>query len=314
MYAMDWGSGTKLQIYPTIVLPAKRKRGDQWYGLNQAEHLAATLRFLLERDDLVTESPTVGSANGLTREHIRDIVATSAHSLFTISCRNPKNWSNRSSEERDDEESAQYIYEIAMENPAALAFWKYRPREDRLTRRYRTVRPSDKWNYDDDKAREALDRLPPLGDLPVEFQVYLSEGLKGPKAQRYDRSLCMPFGQALLEPSVTNRASFEKVIGCYSHGYPSHYRRAFLQLVRKVHKMMFNSQEMEFKELKPKFFGEERPEELAQMRRQSKAAHQQARRCLRALYYYANNVPQEEWSRVLRHGIHPLDGKGLAVS
>jgi hypothetical protein len=225
MIAIDFGAGSKLVVFPAEAHPGRITRGDPRWGKCAADKFSALVGMLLEQDDVVVESATVGSS-GAIPEDIRDVVGSARHVLYTLPNKAVMNWTNRPAtgdRARTDEESARALHEIATTNPAALKVWRYVAPEDKLVREHRSVRPSDKRGWDDDRARSAFAALPPYGSLPEDARDLLGDG------SDYNRdAVSMALGLALTEPSVTSRESFERVLGLYGHGYPSFYRERML--------------------------------------------------------------------------------------
>src|SRR5215469_994330 len=88
MIGCDFGVGNKLQWYGDygLITPPSPPR-----GLSFAEKFAWLLSYFLNIDDVVTESPTVGSS-GAESSMIREVVRSSSHQLYTISARAVKNY------------------------------------------------------------------------------------------------------------------------------------------------------------------------------------------------------------------------------
>lgn len=251
MRALDFGDGKKLCCHSSkgqVAIPPVRK------GNNPAEKFAHTVDMLLNGDndlfglfpgdDIVLESPTIGSS-GADPELIRKVVSASERDIWLISARAVKNFKRthakdlKGDEQRealceilsekgvitedistDDELSAAIIYYLATENADRLKRWQFSPQEEKFRRSTRTVRPHDKRLYQGDEPDRVMALLPDFFLLPKDMQEVFGD------AGSYNRSRTMPFAQALEEEISGTRAGYEKVLGLYGHGYPSHYRRA----------------------------------------------------------------------------------------
>lgn len=230
MIAMDYGSDSKLRLHTATgpIEPPKTTR-----GLVPSDKFAETLRMLLATDDVVTESPTVGSS-GAESELIHEVVASSSYRLYTVSARAVKNHvKTHGLGQIDDAEAASIIYEVAG-NPARLQVWRYRKDDEKLKRIHTSVRPYDKRNYRDPQVDEWMSLLPPFASLPDDMRELLGNGKK--RQPDYAPARVLPLAMALTEPAATSRDGYEKVLGLGEHGYPSFYRRATVALMQRVAK------------------------------------------------------------------------------
>jgi len=295
MYALDYGADQKLRLHGSggpIEVPKIPR------GLTPAQQFAETLRILLDGEDdlfggfpgdnIVTESPTVGSS-GAEPELIRDIVNNSEHNILLISSRAVKNFKRRhgtctedgkwqfnipelDSIENDDALSAAIIYRLAAENSDRLKEWRYVSDDEKYHRKYATVRPHDKRNYSGSEPDRWMSLLPQFWTLPPDMQEVFGDG-KG----SYCRSRTMPFAQALEEPIASTRDGYEKVIGLYGNGYPSHYRRATENLRQYIAK---------------KCTGVKKIDELSE--KQHKESRRINRWYIRRLYHLAQGITDPE--------------------
>lgn len=229
MIALDFGADAKLCLHGAsgpVPVPAHGR------GLTAPEKFASTLESLLEHDDVVTESPTVGSS-GAEPELVRAVVENAPHSLFLLPARAVKNYGKDiGSPTHTDEESAEWLYELATENPDRMKVW--RPVTERLQRVHTSVRPWDKRGYKGDQVDEWMDNLPPFAALPEDLAALFGNGKK--RAPDYKRTLALPYAMAMTEPDSGTRKGFEKIIGLYGHGFPSFYRKTNDRLLEVITK------------------------------------------------------------------------------
>jgi hypothetical protein len=274
MIGMDYGNEGKLRLH-TATGPMEVPLAPK--GTSGAQKFAFILETLLDRDDVATESPTVGSS-GAEAEAIRDIVANAKYRLFAVSPRVVKNTLKDNgvvlTPQEKDEASAKIIYDSAVDNPDSLQVWRYRSADDKLHRRYTSVRPYDKRNYKDPVVDRLMANLPPFGTLPAHLQDLFTNKKK--RSPDYARARALPFAMALEEPGADSRAGYEKILGLYAHGYPSFYRRATVNLMQRVAKELAQT----------KLIAEV-------SREQRKEAQKITRRAIRELYHLsrAHSVP-----------------------
>jgi hypothetical protein len=265
MLAIDFGDDQKLALYghkpggrggriipPT---PPRGTRGDRKFLI--------VLEWGLSKDDVVTESATVGSS-GCEPEAARAIVENAPHTLWTVSNRAVKNWCGRTSPL--DGEAAKFIWQIATKNPAALKRWAFVAPEEKLVRRHRSVRPYDKRQYLDPQVDRWMANLPPFDQLPEHLQQIFTNGKK--RTPDYSRSRALPFAMAFEEQGAESRDGYEKVIGLYAHGWPCFYRRATVALMQRVAK---------------ETTGKSKMADVTKTER--KAAWKLTRRCIRELHH-----------------------------
>jgi hypothetical protein len=217
MISMDFGAGAKLVFYgPDGLIKLPRLPNRRGFGSrSQAEKFAEHFETIMAMDDVVTESATVGSS-GCEVKVIRDIVETSNHRLYTLSGRTVKNYVKTTGiANPTDAECAEILYRVATTNPDSLQLWRYREDSEKLNRKYISVRPYDKRDYRGYEVDDFMARLAPFASLPTNLQNIFGNG-----SGDYSRATTLPFAMALDEPSVTDRKSYEKVIGLYGHGYP----------------------------------------------------------------------------------------------
>lgn len=248
MHAIDFGTGQALKIWsdggpvPKKSLSIPRVVG----GKTPKDEFLGVLHAILPHDDVVVESPTIGSS-GAEPDDVHALLTEYEHALYTVSARAVKNyrkdnglgWHKGARYARDGdtppvhmamyaqkdvhEEDAQIIHRIATETPYRLRRWHVAVP---CTRVYTSVRPSDKRGYRDDRTRSFMRLLPPFESLPSDMQEIL-----GLKTGGYSASMVLPFAMALTEPFLDigpaeeRRNRFSKVLGAYDHGYPSFYRR-----------------------------------------------------------------------------------------
>ena len=200
---------------------------------NFATAFIGILAWALAQGPVVVESATVGSS-GAEPEQVRDLVAQFGNPLWEITTRAVKNhradakW-NGVETEKSHIDDARVIYEIATSTPARLKRWTYVPLDSRLHRKYRSVRPHDKREYQGPIPDYFMSLVPPFGTLGASLQV-----LFGDKQQKgYLRAKVMPFAMALEEAGSDTRAGYERVIGLYEHGYPSFYRRNTIDVFQR---------------------------------------------------------------------------------
>ena len=236
MISLDFGANDKLCAHGPdgpITIPSPPR------GLcaHDAEKFAYQLEWLLIRDDVVLESPTVGSS-GAESETIYKIVERSPHNLYTVSARRFKNWLKdhgltKADLDDPDVKAAEVIYEIAIRPNAELKLWQMPT--DRLKRRHTSVRPYDKRKYKDPVVDEWMSWLPAFDSLPEHMQEYFTNGLK--RKPDYSRARVLPFAMALEEDGSDSRRGYEHVIGLSESGYPSFYRRATVNLMQYIAKI-----------------------------------------------------------------------------
>lgn len=254
MIAIDFGTGDALAVFGpegaiekrSLALP--RVKG----GKTPRDEFRGLLMALLEKDDVVVESTTVGSS-GCEVDDVIDIVASSSHRLYTLPSRAVKNYRldykipspksygkyNTASESSQAEAhvlDAEILYRIATESPTRLRMWHVADSCERVST---SVRPHDKRGYRDEESDRLMALLPAFNSLPADLRLTL--GVQKGKRFEYSRSRVLPFAQALLEPFLTDgpadmspRKRFEKILGLYDHGYPSHYRRMTISWMQKV--------------------------------------------------------------------------------
>ena len=256
MIAVDFGTGAALAIHgPEGAITKKdlnlpRVKG----GKTPRDEFAMVLAALLARDDVVVESPTVGSSGCEVRD-VEDILAEASHVLYTLSARavknyrmdhnlpNPKSYGKYETISTETQAAshhldAEVLYLIATLHPERLRKWHM---ADPCERIHTTVRPLDKRLYRGPESDAYMANLPPWKGLPEELKAQTGNG-KGD----YSRALVMPFAMAMAEPVIddgppdSTRRRFEKLVGLYDHGYPSFYRRMTITWMQEVAKRMFN--------------------------------------------------------------------------
>lgn len=249
MIAIDFGTGNALVVFgprgpiEKSSLQLARVKG----GKTPRDEFRLLLERLLQDDDVVVESPTVGSS-GCEPDDVIEIVSASPNRLYTLSARAVKNYrmdykiptpkaygkyevKSDSTQEEAHILDAEILYKIATECPERLRSWHV---ADPCLRTFSSVRPHDKRGYRDEESDAFMQNLPPFASLPADLQKTF--GKKG----SYNRSLAMPFAMAFMEPVIDDgppekaRRRFEKLIGLYDHGYPSFYRRATVTLMQKI--------------------------------------------------------------------------------
>lgn len=258
MIAVDFGTGSALAIHgPDGPITKKSLQLPKIKGGRTPRHeFKLILDALLVNDDVVVESPTVGSS-GCEPGDVKEILQQHSHKLYTLSSRavknyrmdhnipNPKSFGkylthSDHSQEESHIEDAEILYKIAVDHPTRLREWH---EAVPCIREFSSVRPMDKRGYKDERANELMELIPPFEFLPEDLQKTL--GVKKGKVVDYSRSMVMPFAMALKEPYLydgaerTPRRRFEKIIGMYDHGYPSFYRRAVIVWMQKVAKDKF---------------------------------------------------------------------------
>jgi hypothetical protein len=236
MIAIDIGENDKLVLFDgrNILEKPKAERGS-----TQAQKTAGVICWALSLDDVVLESPGIG-ASGTEPLAIREIVQNSQHKLFVISARAVKNLA------RDrgipmgtmtDEDCARMIHEIATRDNAELREWRYVAKADKLVRLHTSVRPYDKRNYKDPQVDKWMQRLAPFNELPEDLQMLFTNGRK--RNLDYAPARALPFAMAFDEAGSESRDGYERIIGLYSNGFPSFYRRATVSLMQRVAHTMF---------------------------------------------------------------------------
>lgn len=230
IFAIDFGTSEKLAIHgdgvsmtlSSLKLAPSVKPGDDF------PRVLAALSKLGKRVWVVFESSTVGSS-GAERADVEMVLADCPNlSLWVISGRAVKNYYKEhrtKDEDKTDSLAASVIYWIATNQPKRLKRWGQSSPVERI---HTSVRPMDKRGYADERAEEFMSLLPPFDRLPRHLRELLG------KDGDYCRSMVMPFAMALTEPYYVDgpkegrRRRFEKIIGSYDHGYPSFYRRMFI--------------------------------------------------------------------------------------
>ena len=254
MIAIDFGTGDALAVFGPEGAIEKRSLNLPRVpgGKTPRDEFRGLLTALLQKDDVVVESTTVGSS-GCEVDDVIDIVASSSHKLYTLPSRAVKNYRldykipspksygkyNTASESSQVEAhilDAEILWRIATESPARLRVWHISEPCERVNT---SVRPHDKRGYRDEESDRLMALLPDFDTLPDDLKLTL--GVKKGKRTGYSRSLALPFAQALSEPylqdgpvDMSPRKRFEKIIGLYDHGYPSHYRRMTVSWMQKV--------------------------------------------------------------------------------
>jgi hypothetical protein len=291
MIAVDFGAGSALAIYGDDGVERAPKLPRVPGGASTSDKFIRMLPILLDRDDVVVESPTIGSS-GVEPSDVSGIVANAGHRLYVLSARATKNYKKdngitwdkgaRYSKDGDPldielheqpnvhESDAQILHAIATESPARLKLW--RPMDSSLKRLHTSVRPHDKRNYRGDIPDRYMNRWPPFGQLPDHLQQLFGNNYGTPKAE-YSRALAMPLAMAMEESGSDTRDGFEKIIGLYDHGYPSFYRRKTTSDL--MHKLAKDR------------FGLDRIEELS--REQRKEAQKLTRRYIREVWHILSN-------------------------
>lgn len=236
MHSMDFGAGNKLVFYGPeglIKLPRLPNCPRGTGPRSQAEKFAEKFATIMTMDDVVTESATIGSS-GAEPELIRQVVENSDHKLYTLSGRTVKNYvKTHGLDNPTDADCAQILYNVAVTKPDSLQLWRFRTSDDRITRIHTSVRPHDKRDYRGPQVDAWMALLPPFASLPKELQDIFGNGNGD-----YSRAVSLPFAMALTEPTVHDRNSYEQVIGLYSHGYPSFYRRKTVEVMQDIAKEM----------------------------------------------------------------------------
>jgi hypothetical protein len=229
MYAIDFGTGDALAIYRDGIVQ-KPKLPRQKGGKTVQQEFIFVLDHLLQTDDVVFESATIGASGCEAADIIELLERHPDRSIYTISCRAIKNYrlDNKYNATTDpklrSQDDARIIYEIATNNPRRIRRWE--ALSPRVQRVHRSVRPMDKRGYRDDRAIGFMNLLPPYHSLPDELRGTLGDGKK------YHPSVVMPFAMATTEPYLIDgdpkemRARYEHIIGLSENGYPSFYRRA----------------------------------------------------------------------------------------
>lgn len=249
MIAIDFGTGSALAIWgkegqiekKDLELP--RVKG----GKTPRDEFILVLRACLARDNVVVESPTIGSS-GAEPADVQEVIDESTRTLFTLPARavknhrmdfnlpNPKSYAKyKTGSDKSQEEAhvldAEILYRIATTEPNRLRVWHVATPCDRVNR---SVRPHDKRLYRGDEPDRLMGLLPEFETLPEDLQRTFGVG------GTYSRRLAMPYAMALEEPFLHEgdpekiRKRFEKIIGLYDHGYPSFYRRANNSVMQKI--------------------------------------------------------------------------------
>jgi hypothetical protein len=138
-----------------------------------------------------------------------------------------------------DEDCARLIYELATKLPIGeeLSPWRYVPTREKYTRIYTSVRPYDKRNYKDPQVDKWMSRLIAFDKLPEFDQLILSNGKK--RTPDYAVARVLPFAMAFDEEFTESRNGYEFILGLYSDGYPSFYRRCTVSLMQRVAKELY---------------------------------------------------------------------------
>lgn len=287
MIAVDFGTGAALAIYGDEGREEVPRLPRVAGGAATSDKFSRILPILLGRDDVVVESPTVGSS-GVEPDEVARIVASAPHTLYVISARATKNYKKdhditwdkgaRYAKGTDaqgitiqvqpsvHESDAQIIHIIATEHPERLKVW-HPPTLPKLQRQHTSVRPHDKRNYRGEEPDSYMSRWPEFHSLPPHLQQLFGNNYGTPKAE-YSRRLALPFAMAMDEPGADTRPGFERIIGLYDHGFPSFYRRVTIDLIQKLAKYRF---------------GVNRFEEVS--RAQRKEAWRETRLCIRQAYH-----------------------------
>jgi len=259
MIAVDFGTGASLAIYgpegeiskKSLKLPIVKG------GKSPRDEFRLILIALLDKDDVVVESATVGSS-GCEIDDVIDIVSNSNNTLYTLTTRavknyrmdhgikNPKSYGKYNTESNSSQEEshaldAEILYIIATKHAERLRKW-HAP--EPCVRQFTSVRPYDKRKYRGSVPEQIMSNLPKFNDLPSELQKTLGvyEGSGKNKRMAYSGKIAFPFAMAMNEPFIDDgppekaRRRFEKLIGLYDHGYPSFYRRATVDWMQKVAK------------------------------------------------------------------------------
>lgn len=243
MIAMDYGANEKLCLNDGAAYPVphqlakrldKKRYKEEFKGLLPHQLFAKNLEILLSRDDVVTESATVG-ASGVEPELVREVVANAPHTLFTLSGRTVKNFcKDRNCQVESDADAAAILYHVAVTNPDALQVWRFVEPDEKLHRKHTSVRPWDKRKYQGALMDKYMARLPDYNSLPEQAKLIWGDG------KDYQRSVVMPFLMAHDEDWAGSREGYERTIGLYGHGYPSFYRRATVVVMQGVAKRIAN--------------------------------------------------------------------------
>lgn len=268
MHAIDFGTGQALKIWsdggpvPKKSLSIPRVVG----GKTPKDEFLGVLHAILPHDDVVVESPTIGSS-GAEPDDVHALLTEYEHVLWTVSARAVKNyrkdhglgWRKGARYAHDGdapptfiavhtqqdahEEDAQIIHKIATETPYRLRPWHISVPCNRV---YSSVRPSDKRGYRDDRTRLFMQSLPDFDSLPEDLK-----GVLGVRNGGYSASMVLPFAMALNEPFLDigpveeRRNRFSKVLGAYDHGYPSFYRRMVTTWMQKNAKKLADVEKIE---------------------------------------------------------------------
>lgn len=257
MISVDFGTGQALVVWGPNGRIEKRSlhlpkvKG----GKTPRDEFRLLLKALLEIDDVVVESPTVGSS-GCEVADVEEIISNAPNKLYTLSARVVKNYRkdyniptpksyvkyetlSESTQIEAHILDAEILYNVAVEHPERLRVWHQAEPCERL---HKSVRPHDKRGYRDKESDDYMANLPPFDSLPDELKAVLGISVKKNAPMVYSRAMAMPFAVAMEEPYVHNgppekaRKRFEKVIGLYDHGYPSFYRRSTINWMQKVAK------------------------------------------------------------------------------
>lgn len=262
IYACDFGAGKALAFYgPNGIIPKKtiklpRVVGSRLPWMEFPMYVEALMKGseTIEPGDVVVEAPTTKSS-GCEPRHLLEILAKYPdRTLYTVTARAVKNFRKDNGEgwdkgaryrkdgdpvpttielaaqEKTHEEDARIIYTIATDTPYRLTKWDGVHAE--IKRIYTSVRPSDKYEYTDERSEGFMKKLPPFDTLPQELRDVLGVINKRTKKLDYSRSMVMPFAMATDEPCIDagpreeRRRRYEKLIGLYDRGFPSFYRKA----------------------------------------------------------------------------------------
>lgn len=190
-------------------------------GRKSADKNIRQLRQALEEADVVvTESSTIGTT-GLIPEMVRDLPRELTQKLWVVSPRAIKNYriqlkANGCTPPAGSKRKL-HLWEASVhaEQPESRRKrWRYIAPEAKLSRRFRSVRPMDKWDYTTKRAKGLLALSE--GYVPKCAPVKLSDNLR------------VVFATALFEKAGNRwRTGYERIVGLYDHGFPSYYRNAF---------------------------------------------------------------------------------------
>ena len=232
--ALDFG--VKLVLHDANGPRPLPKRTRVKGGASISDKFSSVLISLLNEDDVVMESPTIGSS-GVEPENVKIIVDAAPHNLYLLTARDVKNYRlDRGIDlsEKNNENDAKILYEIATTQSKHLKLWQ--DQTERLIRKHTSVRPHDKREYRGPIPDMYMCKLPEFNSLSSELKEVL--GTKQKQGNDYSRSKVMPFAMALEEEGADTRDGYERIIGLYGHGYPSFYRRATVVWMQNNAKLM----------------------------------------------------------------------------